>query len=732
MTDSRERLHRLLPAVHRVRDAVEGGDQLRALLAIAEEELDLLEADVQRLYDDWFIETCQEWVVPYIGDLLGVRGLIPVAGAPFSQRGLVANTIAYRRAKGTVAVLEQLAHDVTGWGAKAVEYFDRLATTRAMSHRRRSDVAFVDVRSADAASLAHTPFERSAHLVDVRHIDNGRGRYNIPHVGLHVWRLQSYPLDGLASARAVEAVVASEEGRYTFSPFGYDLPLFNVPRAEEEFAHLAAEPNVAAPLRRRPLHDELAERRRARAEHRTDFAELYFDDSQPVFRVVLVNGGHRREVLPEAIAICDLSDPDQPSPTGWRRPDASTGLEVGVDPQLGRLALPAGVTVDAVEVGYAYGFPGDLGGGPYDRSASVAGPLANLPDPRELPHWQKGVTALAPHGDPDRMPTLDEAVDEWNAIAKPAIGVIAVMDSRTYTADLHIEVPAGCRLLIVAADWPADEQADPRVAALGPRRRFGRLLARGRRPHVRGTIEVRGVADPPGASPGEVILDGLLLERPLTVAAGDLGLLRVAHCTLPPESARIAVLSDPDGSNGSLTVELERTICGQVDLGGTVPRLRIRDSIVDGSGEMAISAPEADTDVQTSTIAGSTAVRTLSAGNSILSGDVTVRHRQTGCVRYCYLPLSSVVPRRFRCHPVDEAAATRVAPAFASLDLRRTPSAYGQLADTCPPEIAGGAEDEGEMGAFNFLANRQRLANLMTRMDEYLRFGLEAGVVFDT
>jgi hypothetical protein len=48
------------------------------------------------------------------------------------------------------------------------------------------------------------------------------------------------------------------------------------------------------------------------------------------------------------------------------------------------------------------------------------------------------------------------------------------------------------------------------------------------------------------------------------------------------------------------------------------------------------------------------------------------------------------------------------------------------------PEIAGGAEDEGEMGAFNFLANRQRLANLMTRMDEYLRFGLEAGVVFDT
>jgi hypothetical protein len=732
VTDTRERLYRLLPAVHRTRDALEGGDQLRALLAIAEEELDLLEADVQRLYDDWFIETCQEWVVPYIGDLLGVRGLLPVEGAPFSQRGLVANTIAYRRAKGTVAVLEQLARDVTGWGARAVEYFDLLAATRAMNHRRRSDVAFVDIRSADAASLTGTPFERSAHLADVRHIDNGRGRYDIPNVGLHVWRLQSYPLETLASARPVHAGTAAEEGRYTFSPLGYDLPLFNVPRAEEELTHLAAEPNVAAPLRRRPLHDELSERRRARAAHRTDFDEVYFDDSQPVFRVVLKKGKDRREVAPEQIGICDLSDPDDPPATGWRRPDAAKGLEVGVDPQLGRLALPAGVKVDAVEVNYAYGFPGDLGGGPYDRSASVAEALADLPDPDEARGWQKGVTALAPDGHPDLLPTLAAAVDAWHKITEPAVGVIAVMDSRSYADDLVINVRAGSRLLIVAADWPADERADPRVAALGPERRFGRLLARDRRPHVGGAVEVHGVAGAAGASPGELLLDGLLLEQPVSVAAGDLGLLRIAHCTLAPESARVSVEGKPEGPNGSLAVELERTICGPVGLAETVPRVRIRACILDGRGKLAIAAPEADADVQASTIAGLTQARTLSAGNSIFTGEVRVRHRQTGCVRYCYLPLSSVVARRFRCHPLDEAAAARVAPAFTSLDLRRAPSAYGQLADTCPPEIARGAEDEGEMGAFNFLANPQRLTNLTTRMDEYLRFGLEAGVVFVT
>jgi hypothetical protein len=41
-----------------------------------------IRGDVDGLYDDWFVETCAEWVLPYIGDLLGVQGLRPVPGAP--------------------------------------------------------------------------------------------------------------------------------------------------------------------------------------------------------------------------------------------------------------------------------------------------------------------------------------------------------------------------------------------------------------------------------------------------------------------------------------------------------------------------------------------------------------------------------------------------------------------------------------------------------------------------
>lgn len=61
-----DRLYQLLPAIYRLRDAAEG-EPLRALLAVVEEEFNLLEADIDRLYDNWFIETCDEWVVAYLG-----------------------------------------------------------------------------------------------------------------------------------------------------------------------------------------------------------------------------------------------------------------------------------------------------------------------------------------------------------------------------------------------------------------------------------------------------------------------------------------------------------------------------------------------------------------------------------------------------------------------------------------------------------------------------------------
>src|SRR5208337_353328 len=114
-----DRLYNLLPAVYRIRDSAQG-EPLRALLSLIQEQYDAVEQDIAGLYENWFIETCAEWVVPYIGDLLAVRPLYAASPDTFSARAYVANTLDFRRRKGTAAMLEQLALDVTGWPAHVV------------------------------------------------------------------------------------------------------------------------------------------------------------------------------------------------------------------------------------------------------------------------------------------------------------------------------------------------------------------------------------------------------------------------------------------------------------------------------------------------------------------------------------------------------------------------------------------------------------------------------------
>ncbi len=258
-----ERLYRLLPAFLRNRD-IEQGEPLRALLAVIEGELERVESDISVLYDNWFIETCDEWVVPYIGDLLGVRPIRAVESAGVSARAYVANTIAYRRRKGTAVVLEQLARDTTGWPAHAVEFFMRLATTQHMNHVRLAPPATPGVRDAAIAALAYGPFDAFAHTLEVRNAATRGGRFNIPNVGIYLWRLRSYTVGAgdpgdespdFASAR-------NQGGWWCVHPVGCDSPLFNVQRTETTITHLAEEANVPGELRRLALNAELQRLRR--------------------------------------------------------------------------------------------------------------------------------------------------------------------------------------------------------------------------------------------------------------------------------------------------------------------------------------------------------------------------------------------------------------------------------------------------------------------------------------
>jgi hypothetical protein len=258
-----DRLYELLPVAYRLRDA-DQGYPLRGLLGVITEQVNLVEADIAQLYENWFIETCQDWVVPYIGDLIGYTP-VHEAGEPADvatpggaarnriliPRREVANTIRYRRRKGTVALLEELAIAVAGWPARAVEFFRLLGVAQNFNYLHMDRGFTADLRDGDALDLLNGPFDELAHTVDVRRVDSHRatGRYNIPSVGVFVWRLKVYSVTGTPAYHF-------DEGHLTaiFSAFWAmtlsSLLILDRPLPIPPVSSICPSPSAAGPLRK--------------------------------------------------------------------------------------------------------------------------------------------------------------------------------------------------------------------------------------------------------------------------------------------------------------------------------------------------------------------------------------------------------------------------------------------------------------------------------------------------
>jgi hypothetical protein len=97
-------------------------------------------------------------------------------------------------------------------------------------------------------------------------------------------------------------------------------------------------------------------------------------------------------------------------------------------------------------------------------------------------------------------------------------------------------------------------------------------------------------------------------------------------------------------------------------------------------------------------------------------------------VRFSYVPPRSQTPRRYQCVPRSEDEDARVRPWPAS--TRYGEPRYAQLPPGTATEIRRGSDDEDEIGAFHHLHLSRREAHLRARLEEYLRFGLEAGVFY--
>jgi hypothetical protein len=705
-----DRLYQLLPAFTRLRDA-DSGEVLRALLAVVQTEVDRVQGNIEDLYDSWFIETCPEWLVPYIGDLLGIRSQYVFDPSAGSSRRLVANTLGFRRRKGTASMLEDLARAATGWPAREVEYFRLLAATEHLNHVRPRAFRTPDLRDTNALELLDGPFETTGHLVDVRHIASGRGKHNIPHVGLFLWRLEAF---------AIERAPASPAGpaRFRFGQLGADSILFNPARTDTDLLARTDEGDVPGPLRPRALYDELEGARAALAGgHAPQLA--YLGGARPAFRVFLPADGS--EVPPELIQICDLSAwATLPPARTVTLPDGSTlRARVAVDPRLGRLAFVSGTVPATVHVSYHHGFSAPVGGGSYERALTLA-PAGT----RKL--YQVGVAdPLAPAD-----AALADALATWVADGRPD-AIIEVKDSGAYTvADL--DVPAGGKLEIRAAnhqrpvlrlggDWELGLDPDASLSLNG-------FLVAG------GSLRVSTRAGGAGAS-----IDHFLALGHCTLVPG----LSLKQDGTPATPAGESLALDP-ASTGRLTLRVERSLLGRVALATAAPDfssvVRIESSVVDGSGGSAEALAGVDVHLGRTTVFGGLRATTLHASECILAGVAHVARTQVGCVRFSWVEPGGATPRCYRCQPAlaltdvppadQPSVVARTRPTFTS--TRYGDPGYAQLRRAAAAAIREGAEDGSEMGVFQELHQPQRETNLRTSLDEYLRFGLEAGIFFVT
>ncbi len=535
------KLWKLLPAIYRTLDSTpDEPGPLREMVNRIGAQAAILRRSMDRLWEDQSIETCDDWIIPYIGDLLATN-LVACMDAR-GQRRDVAKTIYYRRRKGTVGLLEELASDVAERDARVVEFFRRLGRTRhnfdppigmvpffvsggepplpavveglAGAYTRTPMGGYADLRNAYGTAKVQTPFDEFFHTADFRLGRQSVGWHSIPRLGVFVWWLKSFPVP---TTTPVQHSIC--KGQFAFDPSGREISLFSLSaRTSEQFGEHWISP---------------------------DEWQLPLPISNSLFAL------QSSQLYPVALSVLE----------GNTKPFSAMGLDRAiVDTERGRFRLqgipPAGNTV---HVTYHYGFSSEIGAGPYDQRLSGARlPLRPLPV-TEIPDNSKDfVTAVAGLGD---------------------AGTVVINDSLTYGP------PANLGSLKPIKD----------IALLGKNQQ---------RPLVRWTASPRVEWTITGAPSATLVIQGLWLAGADIVLKGEFESVVVRCSTLDPGNNDAASSSPPfavaiDGvvlapthlivEAKIATLKIERCILGPLRTrnGGGIETLTISDSIVQSIPETA-------------------------------------------------------------------------------------------------------------------------------------------------
>jgi hypothetical protein len=767
MAKDMDRLYDLLPVIYRQKDA-EKGYPLRALLQVIAEQVNLVEGDIDQLYENWFIETCQDWVVPYIGDLVGYRPVHesgepgPVSTVRERQhnkilipRSEVANTVRYRRRKGALALLEQLAWDAAGWPSRAVEFYSLLSYCQPLNQIHLNRGRTLDLGNMHALDNINGPFDEVAHTLDVRRVTSHRtqGRYNIPGIGVFVWPVQVY---SVTRAPACCPDMNLRPHCFTFNVFGIDVPLFTLPDPETDETHIAEEMNLPVPITRHALRERMAD---------------YYGEGRSIQIWREDDNNRRTPVPPEQILVADLRD------WGHHKRKIPAKGRVALDPELGRIAFhPKEEPKNGVIVTYYFGFSADIGGGEYERR------LFQAEDAR-----------IYRVGSQELFKTVNEALKVWK-------------NEATRVKDAVIEITEG------GVYGPVEEKDFPETVNIGEDESLQIRAASGIRPIIRmpdrvnvlDYFTVENSSEESDKVPGEprrggrLILDGLKAGQSIRIK-GNLEQLTIRHCTIVPGKAFLEL------EDLHCSVNIEHCIMGSIRVSQesvtTEPlKINVSDSILDTvGGNLGAISNQDDTyahavfRIERCTVLGRVMAQAIDlAENCIFADQVEVVRSQQGCMRFCYVRVpahadESKTPRRYHCQPdlvMDKAEsviwdkaskatgyssalspgeldiiqkkiqeeireARRLAASFVHPQFWSThfgDPGYARLARPVISEIWRGtddksemevfseiwrgADDESEMGVFHDLFQPQREANLRARLEEYAPAGMNCGIIW--
>jgi hypothetical protein len=765
-------LYERLPEIYRIRDE-EGrpAGQLQAYLGLVEDAFGAVHENIRALYDDLFIETCDDWVIAYIADLLGTSHL---AGDPWTLRADVADTIALRRRKGTLGAIELLTFNLTRWGVHCVELRENLVWHQHLNHQRpdqggqppyglpgvtRHQVirgGTATLRDPATLSLLNTPFDRFGHIPDLRPPAGNGIRTNLPNLAIFLWRLEAYRI-GVSQPvfRSVEPnpTAAGDEAafiaRVVVHPTDEPLALFNSARYDPE--------------RRPPVLTKLDETPGAMARAR-------LSDDAPAGNPAAYLAAEPYDATDPNLSDLEISDVGlqlhlPAAPFGgddWRFRGANLcawedGLapplgnrEIAVDPVIGRLAIGVNTAAEgaALEAGlrltHTYGAVGPVGAHPISR-ASAPEIWAGEPVDLRIVNF---------HQDPNGLAGALSAIH--NA---PQPIVIEIQDSMTHDLDLASAAVGGTINEAGGANLRLNRSLIIRAAS------GERPVIRLRRPLRLRPTHVSGANAAEQAQFDAVMdhltlrLEGLYLTRaagfpanqPL-IARAALHSLEVIGCTLDPgghrqlDGSRAPLrdgvsLREPYGFNNAADettfaqtpeVHVQRSVAGAllIDRGY---RLYLTDSIIDGGrgvtddpGTVFALSGASDplagwgppTQVSGASFLGRTRVETLNGAGGIWVHGLEVLNNQTGCIKFSYFSgLGDRLPQNHGCLTASEAKLRFVSEIFGQ-------AAYGQITRTSDRRIWENGPNNDLMGAFGFLLEAHKWRNLQIRYREFMPLGV--------